>query len=137
MCAELAAFANASHDLTTYSVDLKTDWGGQFEPKTPNTYVMAAKHCDAAGYSPGERLCDYLLQNTSTEFPEINLNRALVCFGASGPASNSSIEYAALKIWSYSAIGVNSNVRIGVEFSPASEKAPPSLRILAEGLEEP
>jgi hypothetical protein len=137
MCVHIATFANASGDATTHAIELKTDWGGMFEPKSPGQIVMAAKHCEASGYAPGQRLCEYLLGNTSTEFPEINLNRVLSCFGAAGPASNSSIEYVALKIWSYSSVGVRSNIRVGVEYSPGSEEAPPSMRILAEGLEAP
>nr|CAP48165.1 putative integron gene cassette protein [uncultured bacterium] len=137
LCGEIADFANSVLGSDSHRVELKTDWGGQFEPKNANTIVLAAKHCDAFEYPPGEKLCGYLLKNTSTEFSESNLNRVLACFGALGPRAVDSVEYDRTRLWSYSSHGVRTNVRVGVDYAPSSDTQPPTLNILAEGLEDP
>ena len=106
-------------------------------PKQAGTDVIAAKRCDASDYLPGEAFCGYLITDTSPEFPEINLNRVLSCFGAIGPNSNKTIEYGPTKVWSYASLGVKATVRVGIEYLPESESAPSSLKILAEGMSEP
>lgn len=82
LCPQLTAFANADPTGARHSVRLGNDWGGQFAPReNPDDFVMAYKTCDHDGYSPGKTLCDYLMENTSTEFPVINMRRAMSCFG--------------------------------------------------------
>ena len=72
MCTEMARFANSTPVGETRSVKLVTDWGN------------LAKACSDGGTRSGKESCDWLIQNTSTEFQHHNIRRALVCLGDSG-----------------------------------------------------
>ncbi|MBZ0225193.1 MAG: hypothetical protein K8F51_04370 [Comamonas sp.] len=131
-CAEIASFAN-SVDSSVRSVTLTTDWGGRFTPQPADRYILASKECDHGDYGPGRELCDYLLQNTSTEFASANLNTVLVCLGVARPARMvTDTEFVQTKLWSYVAAGVRTDVRVGVEFAAETKQSPPKLKIIAE-----
>ena len=133
ICPEIARFANAWSDYSAHSVVLFTDWGGVFsEDKT----AIAEKTCQRGQDTASRRLCNYLMENTSTEFAEVNMRRALSCLGpgartdAGGPRSQG--EPVTGKVTSLSVPGVRADVRVTVEFSTASTEHPPSLKISAE-----
>ena len=136
MCAEIVKFANATTDTSTHSVELMSDWGSavRLSPDKNNLYTQK---CDHYSYEPGENLCKYLMGNTSIEFSQVNLQRALSCLGAPKYAESPSsvrVERLDLTLWSYSTRGVRTDVRVGIEYVDGSDKAPPSLKILAKGV---
>jgi hypothetical protein len=131
MCAEIAAFANASGDRTKRSVRLATDWGGVYTPKQdPDEFVMAAKDCAHDGYEAGKALCAYLLKNTSTEFPGINHRRALACIGRRIPGVSPTDDKRLPPSASSNTVpGVKSGTTVEVEMQPATDTTPPILII--------
>jgi hypothetical protein len=86
-------------------------------------------------YGPGEELCGYLMEHTSTEFPDVNFKRALACLNTR--SSISSDTYLLVRrlsnqpIWSDHATMVKARVVVGIEYSPVVEGLPASLKILA------
>jgi hypothetical protein len=134
MCAEIARFANGSaDDHSIHSIELLTDWGGVF---SDDKNTIAEKSCKHDAYAPGERLCNYLMENTSTEFASINFRRALSCLGDevyAGPPQ-SRVEYMNGKVSSYSAKGVQPHVQVFIEFSSGSNERAPSLTISAASI---
>jgi hypothetical protein len=132
LCSEIARFANSASDSTTHVVDLSTDWGGHFAEKKPNEIVLLQKRCDDYGYAPGARLCGYLLQNTSTEFPDANVNSVMVCLGAARPTKMVyDLDYGKTVLWSHVTRGANPNIVVGIDYSVGTDAAPPSLKIMA------
>jgi hypothetical protein len=131
LCSEIARFANSSDDSAVHTVELLTDWGGVFSEDKNTVFEKACKHDQ---YAPAKKLCDYLLENTSTEFATVNFRRALSCLGQAqayaGP-QDARIEYLNGKVTSLSARGVRADVQVSVEFSTGSNERPPSLKIAA------
>ena len=130
MCTEIAIFANESDGNAAHSVRLTTAWGGTF---VKDRDVIFSKRCEHGGFAPGMRLCQYLMQNTSTEFAVYNFRRALSCLDAESyaPSAPVSVERLEAKISSYEAKGVKFGVEVSVEFSNGTASAPPSLKISA------
>lgn len=130
-CDHLVAFANATPRAATHQVTLTTDWGGQFA----EAGVIARKHCEHGGAAPGKALCAYLMENSSTEFAEHNVRRALQCLGAgsyAGPGgSHVQVERLDVRVSAYEAPGVEADVVLTVDFRPATDRAPPTLVISA------
>jgi hypothetical protein len=73
MCVEIASFASAVEPGTTHLVLLRGGWGGD----TPN--ILMTHDCQDFGFEPGNKLCAYLVQNTSWEFGQYNARRAAEC----------------------------------------------------------
>jgi hypothetical protein len=126
MCAEIAKFANSSTDTSIHNVALINDWGGpisQEESQKQGDYAMYVKQCRHDDYSPGKDLCAYLMENTSTEFPDINVRRALVCLN--NPASRRytarRTQFTTVTVSSRSALHVRSNVLVTVAYSEPEE----------------
>ena len=123
MCAEMARFANSTPLGETRSVNLVTDWGN------------LTKACSDGGTKSGKEFCDWLIQNTSTEFQHHNIRRALVCLGDSGiwvGPGGALPDYVSGRIESYAARGADEGVRIEIEYSDGVEGQLPSLEITAE-----
>jgi hypothetical protein len=125
MCSEIARFANSSNGDAVHSVELFTFWGADIE-----------KGCQRDQDAPSVRLCNYLVEHTSTEFAEINFRKALACMGPeaqiyAGPPQ-SRVEYLNGKITSYHAKGVHPGVLVSLEFSTGSSDQAASLKISAE-----
>jgi hypothetical protein len=134
MCSAIASFANAS-DASTHSVRLTTDWGGVYtKSEDPDEWVMAAKSCEHDDFKPGQSLCGYLLEDTSTEFPSINYRRALRCLGVSvsgrSPTDDHKLPPSGT---SRHVSGVRRRVLVKVELLPGTETTPPTLKISAQG----
>lgn len=131
MCSEIAGFANANPVGQPKHVELITDWGSRF---SENKDSLFTKNCQHDGYAPAIAFCSYLMSNTSTEFATINLGRVSACLwpGTKGGPSDTDIDHLSLRAWSYSAKGVDPEIRIGVEFSTESDTSAPTLKIMAE-----
>jgi len=133
MCPAIAAFASASVDGGSHSVRLMTDWGGSYhKSEDPNEEVFFAKDCVHDSFEPGKKLCNYLLEETSTEFPAINYRRALRCIGikASGlsPTDDHDLPPTAK---SHTVPGVSRNVEVTLDFTHGTDIEPPTLKITA------
>ena len=133
MCSEIARFANSYNDDTIHSVELITDWGAVFSEEKNEIYE---KSCTRDQDEPSIRLCDYLMDHTSTEFASVNIRNALSCLGRTsqsyaGPP-DSRVDYLNGEITSYHAKGVHSDVMVSVEFSTGSNEHAPSLKISAQ-----
>ena len=130
MCLEIVRFANAGNG-DPQAVRLTTDWGGVWSKEE----VMFEKNCEHGGYGPGQKLCDYLMKNTSSEFAAININRALSCISAPRipESSDAKIElrYVRAKIEARKMKGLSAGILVGVEYSHGFTDKPPSLRISA------
>ena len=132
LCSRIADFANSIDDSVTHSVELTTDWSGQFVEKTRGEFVAGRKNCTHFGYQPGARLCEYLIGHTSTEFPDANVNSVLVCLGAGRPTKMVyDLEYGTTVLWSHVTRGVRGNVLVGIDYSIATDSTPDTLKISA------
>ena len=131
LCAEIAVFANSIDDDAVHSVELLTDWGGVFSQEPDVFFEKSCQHDQAAS---SKRLCDYLVNHTSTEFATINFRRALSCLSRSqsyiGPP-DARVEYLKGAISSYSVRGAPHSL-VTIEFSTGSDDRPPSLKISAQ-----
>src|SRR5690349_4961845 len=132
LCPEIARFANSVDDDDVHSVELRTFWGARPEG---DEIVMGEKGCARNKLAPEIRLCDYLLNDTSTEFATINFRRALHCLNESesylGPPE-AHVEYLKGLITSYSVAGVRPDRLVAIEFSTGSNEELPSLKISAQ-----
>jgi hypothetical protein len=134
ICSEIAAFANASTDLDVHVVELGNDWGCNFQkPENSEELWMACKTCTHGTYVPAEKLCGYLIKNTSTEFPAHNFSRALACLDTGyhvSPNSRESVERLSNRtIWSSHAKLTNAGIVVGVEYIINVKDSPEILRI--------
>jgi hypothetical protein len=137
MCRQIADFANASQDGALHEVRLITDWGGT-TCSTPDEPAMYCKACRHDAYSPGKKLCDYLMENTATEFAEVNLARALSCLNLGyghlklGPRLDA---LADREFSSTHAASVKRGISVGVEYrkpAPEGDYVPPTLILSAQ-----
>lgn len=137
MCPAIAAFANASKDSTVRSVELANDWGCNFD-KSDNEggFAMGCKACKHGDDTPSKQLCSYLMQNTSTEFPDGNFKRALDCLNTAynfSARSPSSVERLSNRVfWSDHADFVKDRVVVGVEYLTNIKDSPEVLKISAK-----
>jgi hypothetical protein len=129
MCEQIQRFASAQKDGLPHSVELLTDWGGIYSDKD----VIASKQCLHSNYAPGKILCDYLLVNTSTEFAQANLFRALQCISNSPYQSQNDVlpEFLHVRFFSSSVPGVPDDVGVTLELN-SDRNGPPSLKITTE-----
>src|SRR6185295_17936196 len=99
LCPELARFANASRTAGVHRVVLEGGWGdcphSDHENNENGGPTMWCQRCEHGGFPAGKALCAYLLENTSWEFPNINLRRALDCLGWRAPAPPESLPESA------------------------------------------
>jgi len=131
MCAAIQEFAHAQKDKTAHTVELLTDWGGLYS--APG--VIASKQCLDGDYLPGKNLCKYLIgDNTSTEFAQDNLGRALRCL-SSKPFTGPADVYSELLHVRYSSVGppvLPENIAVTLELNLDRKDGPPSLKITSE-----
>ena len=76
LCAEVNAFLASVKPDETRTLTLRTFWGAREEG---DQIVIGSKSCEHNDYGPGEKLCTYLIQNSSTEFAGYNAKRILNC----------------------------------------------------------
>jgi hypothetical protein len=135
ICREIADFANASGDDLLHKVQLINDWGGvHCSSDTEGELALACKACSHDGYGPGERLCKYLMQHTSTEFSETNFLRVLRCLDRRYQRATPGQEVGDLanrEIWSSHARSIKRGISVGVDYSTGGDKDLPVLIILA------
>lgn len=130
LCKEMVQFANASLGGAEYSVRFTSDWGGVFSEEED---VFAEKRCEHDGFGPGKKLCSYLMENTSTEFARININRALRCLGAPETRKSRGGDFkpVAAKVTATDIRGLVQGMKLGIEYAYGFEGRPPLLRIFA------
>ena len=126
MCAEISKFANSSTDRSVHKVDLINDWGGAIseeESQKKGDYTMYVKQCKHDDYDPGKGLCAYLMENTSTEFPDNNVRRALLCLNdpISRAHTTPRTHYTSVKFPSRTALHVRSNILVTIAYSEQEE----------------
>ena len=121
LCKHIGRFASASTDLTPRSVTLTTDWAN------------FSKSCKHDAREPGIALCQWLMENTSTEFMVVNIRRVLSCFDENGLAGppRASVDYLTGKIRVYKPRIVYGQIWIEIEYAEGSGDALPSLSITA------
>lgn len=116
LCAEIAAFANATKPGETHLVSLETAWG----PTGKHPDSLRSLDCEDGGYAPGNRLCAYLLANSGAEFPTNNLLAALACLKGTPEEPENYVNYERLevRVSAYNASGVRGGVEVSLEFKP-------------------
>ena len=90
LCGEMLRFANSVPPSSEHAVELCVSWGSAC---SENKDVLSSWSCEHAGYEPGSRFCDYLLAETSAEFPNANFSRALACLGKRVYAPKRYVDY--------------------------------------------
>jgi hypothetical protein len=117
-------------------VTLTNDRGGVYcSSDTEGEVALACKACSHDSYGPGQHLCGYLMQHTSTEFSQMNFTRALRCLDnryqglAPGPDIGN---MANRQIWSSHARSVKRGISVGVKYSPGNGEELPALIIFAQ-----
>lgn len=131
LCGEIVRFANTSIANDEHSVQFTTDWGGVFSTEND---VFAEKHCEHGESEPARKLCGYLMENTSTEFAALNINRALRCIGAPEIPEpvRAELHHAAAEFESDNVSGVKKGVVVVIAYSYGFDYKPPMLRIYAK-----
>lgn len=132
MCAEIVRYANSVPSGESREVSLTTDWGGLFQQKAD---VMAAKRCDHGETEAGKVLCRYLMENTSTEFAQQNLRRALGCLQPRFDLAEDdafSIQLREVRAEALSMLGVRKDVTVALTYSNGGGREPPKLTIVAK-----
>lgn len=76
LCSEVRAFLVSVKPEETHKITLRTFWGAR---EDGDSIVLGSKTCEHHDYGPGEKLCAYLLQDSSTEFAGYNAKRILNC----------------------------------------------------------
>lgn len=77
LCPYLHNFLQSIDIDKNATISLHTSWGSNFNDDTED--VFAAKRCVHNNVAAAKLLCDYLMPNSSTEFPGINFKRFLLC----------------------------------------------------------
>ena len=131
MCPAIREFAAAQKDSEPHTVELQTEWGGGAD-------ILWTKHCDYGEYSPGKALCDYLMANSSVEFPQDNLGRALRCITKDPKKLDMGVftEFLHVRFFSSSVPGVPDNIGITLELTRDRDDRPPTLAIKAERFDD-
>jgi len=133
LCAAMAAFANANDG--THTVRFMTDWGAMFESQGPDGQPKYAKMCEHQSYAPAQKLCDYLMDNTSIEFMGINARRAFHCMGKRGLGKVSPTDDDRLPASSRSReiLGARVDSELLLEFAQGTDTTLPALTFTAIG----
>jgi hypothetical protein len=132
LCDELTRFANAS-SAGSRTVELTTDWSIRPDPDDPTQLLWGTKSCKHDNLQASRDLCTYLLENTSTEFAEVNYRRVLRCLGAHIPESLAVDARLPRSRTSRKIFGVRLSSKLTVSFTPGSADRLPLLQISAEG----
>jgi len=133
MCAQIRDFANATQMGAQHSVELVVAWfpaGGGDGRQT-----VAKADCTDAGYAPGRVLCRYMVQNSSREFPELNVERTLACMGNATDRNilkGLSVRALSGEIEALQMAGIDDDVRLTASFSVDRGGQAPVLRIAAQ-----
>lgn len=77
LCKLLRVFAASVQSGETGEFTFRTTWGSNF--KDAAEPAMSAKRCEHAGYAPAEKICAYLMQQGSVEFPGTTVKESVAC----------------------------------------------------------
>jgi hypothetical protein len=75
-------FAKSAQPGEIRKITLRTAWGHGFNdvPEDEGDLVtIAAKRCDHEGHSAEKAICDFLMENSATEFAGLNVKDAIAC----------------------------------------------------------
>ena len=130
----MAAFANSAANDGTHTVRLMTDWGAVFAQKAADEDLFYTKSCEHGSYPPSQKLCAYLMDNTSIEFMGINVRRALRCMGQAvsgiSPTDDDRLPTTAR---THEILGVRVASELVLEFADSTDSRPPTLSFTAVG----
>jgi hypothetical protein len=77
LCPLLRTFVQSVKPDETKHIVLRTSWGQGFRGMEEGT--LAAKACERGDDTPTIKLCEYWMENSSTEFAGVNAVRAIEC----------------------------------------------------------
>lgn len=138
LCPEIVRFANSVEPGQAARIKLCVDWGPRCDA-TPGVDTIVSKRCDSDGYEPGSRLCTYLLDNSSAEFPGINFGKTLTCLGKGvhEPERYGDYDWEVARIHTQAMPGLEEGVEISIDFADGSTASPALLQIAAKAEEPP
>jgi hypothetical protein len=131
LCDELARFGNVEA-VNPRTVRLTTDWSLRPDPDNPGGFIWGTKTCTHENIQAGRNLCSYLLENTSTEFAELNYKRALRCIGTYVSTDPASRQQLPGQVKSRKVLGARVNGELTIAFSPGQGQQLPVLEISAK-----
>ena len=126
-CRKLAQFAQDLHGTEAREVALSSEWSA--EP---------TKACSRESSDPQSvHFCEWLLEHTSTEFMEANVDRALSCLAGNGSlARKGSVEFLTGKVRFYEhKLRGAKHVVFEIEYSVRHGNDPDMLRIAVRPLD--
>ena len=128
LCGELAEFLASVRPDEQRIITLHTWWGAK---EVGDRIAIASKHCEHNDYEPGEKLCAYLMENTSTEFAGYNTKRVLACL-APRPGLPDDLR---INSGSFSTRygSPNRGALVDIDLYPDEEPGGMTLRLTAEG----
>ncbi len=131
LCPLFYAFAAATPEGAIHRVRFETDWGGAYERAQG---AQVALRCDHDGDAAGQALCAFLNRHVSIEFPQRNFERLLRCMGAQDTDGEQPVfmTYRDAEAQARSLPGVDADTLVTVGFVAGSERAPPTLTIVAD-----
>ena len=115
LCGEIVDFANATPVGEEHYVKLVGGWGGERRD------TLITHNCMFQGYSPGEKICSYLVPNSSWEFGELNAERAFACLDPTSEKVALSLlkqESLVVEVSADNLPGLEVGVSLRVEFGP-------------------
>lgn len=128
-CLEIAAFANSVAPNETRAVELGNLWGSSEQFRD----TLYSKQCGSDGYEPGRRLCAYLLENSSSEFADLNFRRSLACLTRTPWRTTKAVIYERLdaEVLAFGGAGIDDDVEMKLSFRFGEEPEPDRLVISA------
>lgn len=122
LCKELIDFGNSVTKDAPISVTLLTNWS-EF-----------SKSCAHNNHPQGKKFCSFLINNTSTEFMQINISRVMECLSEEKHNmfnSDLSFDMATGEFTAYEIKGIASDVSMKINYSFGVEDENPELKITA------
>lgn len=77
LCPHVDSFLKSVNSDQGESIELHTSWGSNFTDDSET--ALSAKRCIHRNQAAAKDLCNYLMKNTSTEFPGVNFKHILMC----------------------------------------------------------
>lgn len=110
LCGSLLKFAASAKPHESKIVRLESDWGS------------FKKECTFYGDSDGEKFCQVLMQFTSSEFMNLNVQRLAKCAGASLDTSNLMVNELIGNISIFEIEGLHQDIELELSFSFGSDE---------------
>ena len=77
LCKALRSFVGAVQPDERLEFTFRTSWGENFKDAPES--ALAAKRCEHNGYESAKNVCEYLMENGSTEFAGLNVQNSIAC----------------------------------------------------------